>query len=78
MSMNLIFDVKGGPGYVDFPFQTPTNLTYAVLDAKSNEERIEIIEKQLIEWDWEGEEITRIMNEIKALFSCDTLEISLI
>jgi len=76
--MNLIFDVKGGPGCVDFTFQTPTDLTYKVLEAKSNEERIEIIEKQLIEWEWEGEKITRIMNEIKELFSCGTLEISLI
>ena len=46
MSMNLIFDVKDGHGCVDFPFQTPTDLTYKVLEAKSNEERIEIIEKQ--------------------------------
>jgi len=78
MSMNLCFDVKGSSAVVDFPFQTPTDLTYKVLEAKSNEERIEIIEKQLVEWEWEDEEINRIMDQIKALFSCDTLEISLI
>jgi hypothetical protein len=43
MSMNLIFEVKGSSAYVDFPFQTPTDLTYAVIREKDIEKRIELI-----------------------------------
>ena len=43
MSMNLYFNVVGVDAWVDFPFQTPTILTYKVMDAKTLEERIEIL-----------------------------------
>lgn len=42
MSMNLAFEVKGG-GIVDFPYQTPTRLTKAVLACHTREERLALL-----------------------------------
>lgn len=47
MSMNLIF-VSNSCGHVeDFPYQTSTKLTYDVMKAKSTDEKIEMIKKDL-------------------------------
>ena len=43
MSMNLYFETKAGGYVIDFPFQTNTNCTYAVLAAKSVEEQMKIL-----------------------------------
>ena len=42
MSMNLCFNVKNGEAIIDFPYQTATKLTYAVMDTKTNEEKLYI------------------------------------
>ncbi len=77
MSMNLIFDVKGGSGSVDFPFQTPTELTYEILNIKNNQERVNLIEKRLNEWGWHKDDVIRIIEEIKDLLSNEHLELSM-
>lgn len=41
MSMNLIGSIEGH--CVEFPFQTPTNLTYKVLAIENRQTRFEII-----------------------------------
>jgi hypothetical protein len=73
--MNLIFKVKGGAGYVDFPFQSDTNLTRAVLAESDNTKRIKIIGDQLIAWKWDRRVIIAVMETVKDLFNSPNLEI---
>ena len=49
MSLNLCFDVEGGQGTVDFPFQTPSKLTLKVLSAYGNDERLQILHEYMTE-----------------------------
>lgn len=78
MSMNLCFDVKGGAGMVDFPYQTSTELTYAVLNEKDDDKRLALIRKDIESWGRSKEEIERIMGEVEALMKSPNLELSLI
>ena len=45
MSLNLCFSTIPGGHHVEFPFQTPTELTHKVLKLKTNEERVQAIEQ---------------------------------
>lgn len=47
MSMNLCFNPVGGTAHIEFPYQTRTEVTYAVIAAPTLEEKIEIIRKDL-------------------------------
>jgi len=76
--MNLCFYVKECSAIIHFPFQTTTELTYSVLNVKSNEERMKLIEKYLMDRNCDEKYITETMAKIKALFSCENLEISMI
>ena len=78
MSMNLIFDVKGGSGIVDFPFQTSTDLTYAVLNAKTKEEQVALVEKEMRERGFKNHQIKEQLGTVKALLSNPNLSISMI
>lgn len=79
MSMNLIFTIKDCPiSSVEFPFQTPTDLTYDVLNAKSMEEKLELIKNCLIQWDTEEQMINEILEEVESLLLNDKLELSMI
>jgi hypothetical protein len=42
-----MFKVKGSTAYVEFPYQTPTTLTYAVIGEKDVEKRIQLIKDDL-------------------------------
>lgn len=63
---------------VSFPFQTPTNLTYAMLRATGDEARLKIMVDTLTEWGWDAEDISRYHDEVKALMESPSLELSLI
>lgn len=78
MSMNLCFDVKGGAGMVDFPFQTPEELTYAVLREPDNDKRLTLIRKACEGYGWSKEDIETTLSEIEALMKSPNLELSLI
>jgi len=79
VSMNLIFTVKDcSIASVEFPFQTPTDLTYCVLNAKSMEEKLELIKNCLIQWDTEEQRINEILAEVESLLLNDKLELSMI
>ena len=77
MSMNLIFDVKGGAGMVDFPFQTSTDLTYAVLKEPDNDKRLALIRKELKQNTYTKKEIAEMIERIKALMKNPNLELTL-
>ena len=51
MSINLFIEHHGG-GYSDFPFQTPTELTYRILALKTQEEQYTELEKYMKERDF--------------------------
>jgi len=67
MSMNLVFvkKVDGEAVYKDFPFQTPTNLTFDVLDAGSKEKRLDLIQNYIDGCDWGPSVTERVMEKIK-------------
>lgn len=77
MSMNLCFYVSGG-GFVDFPFQTPTELTYKVFQASTTDARIEILRETLREWGWGCEDIKDALQEIKDLLNNPNLDLQII
>ena len=66
MSLNLVFLVKGG-GVVQFPIQTPTEVTLAVLNTKSRRERLRIINEELKWWGWAKESRVETLKRIEAL-----------
>lgn len=78
MSTNLIFMTTYCWRSVDFTFQTPTALTYAVLNAKTTEERIEIIKNLMIKWSWDEEDIDRLTKEITEMLNDPTLKLGYI
>lgn len=77
MSMNLCFDVKGG-GMVDFPFQTPTELTYDVLREPNNDKRLALLRAAMEKWSWDKKQIEETLGTIEALMKSPNLELSLI
>ena len=68
MSLNLVFLVKGG-GVVQFPIQTSTEVTLAVLNTKSRRERLRIINEELKTWEWTEEGRKETMKKIRVLMS---------
>ena len=83
MSINLFFKVKNGAGMVDFPFQTSTDLTYAVMNAEGKEERIKLLRLKLLsdemrKWGWGLADINEMLAEIEALMDNQNLELGCI
>lgn len=78
MSMNLVFFVKGGEGMVDFPFQTPTDLTHAVLKEKDDSKRLALLRKACEDWKWSKKDIKRSLGIVEALMKSPTLEMGMI
>jgi hypothetical protein len=77
MSMNLYFRTEGGH-MVSFPFQTPTALTYAVLNGESVEHQLALIEAEVIAWTWDNDSITRLLDECERLLRDPTLTLEMI
>lgn len=75
MSMNLYFKVRGAPTFVkvDFPWQTPTKVTHAVINASTLEERLKILRESISYW--EDDMIERKIKEAEQLLTSDTLEL---
>lgn len=48
MSMNLVGRIKNH--YIDFPYQTPSEVTRAVMKASTREEKLKIIKTDLDRW----------------------------
>jgi hypothetical protein len=77
MSMNLCFDVVGG-GHVEFPYQTSTKLTYAVLEAKTTDERLQLILNDLTSRDYDGYDLAQIMSNASIMLNNPNLTLGLI
>ena len=78
MSMNLIFRVKGCKGYVDFPFQTPTKLTYSVLNCKSKEKQLKLIKDYIDDMTWDPVIKKTKIKEVKDLLKSPYLKLIII
>jgi len=76
MSLNLVFLVKGG-GIVQFPIQTPTEVTLAVLNTKSRRERLRIINEELKWWGWAKESRVETLKRIEALMDNPNLTLEM-
>ena len=77
MSMNLIFMVQGG-GSVNFPFQTPTKLTFAVLAAPGKATRLKLLDDAMQEWGWSKTVRSEKLRAIKALMQNPVLTLEMI
>lgn len=89
MSMNLAFEIVGkgseitdlmddGYGYIDFPYQTATDISNKVLRAKNEEEQLTIIREDLISNDWNKREIDKALKKIKTLMNMTCLKLVII
>lgn len=76
MSMNLYFETKDGVAMVDFPFQTPTDLTYAVIEEKDNTRRLELIKDAMISWEWDYDDIHEMLIRISEMLNSDHLQLT--
>jgi hypothetical protein len=77
--MNLMFETKVGHAKVEFPFQTPTYLTYDVLNESDLEKRIALIHAYIDYWYKDDVEYgNRLKEKCDALMRNDTLELSMI
>ena len=76
MSLNLVFLVKGG-GIVQFPIQTPTEVTLAVLNTKSRSKRLRIINEELKRWEWTKRGRTETIKRIKLLMDNPNLKLDM-
>ena len=76
--MNLYFRVKDAPTFaiVDFPWQTPTKVTYAVISAFTVEEKLKILRDSLSDWGWEDDIIEEKLKEVEQLLASDNLELA--
>jgi len=77
MSINLVFDVKGG-GIIDFPFQTTTELTYAVLKETNKEKQLKLIRKELELNKYTKKEINATLRKIEALMKSPDLKLDMV
>ena len=73
MSMNLRFKLKDSSGYVSFPWQTRTNISYSVLNAKTSEEKLKILRDDISHW--EESLVNEKMEQVKRLLSSEHLEL---
>ena len=78
MSMNLAFETVQGRHLVKFPFQTPTDLSFKVYRATTNQQRIQLIEEQVKAWKWDKRDIDRVMREVKDLFNDPTIRLVIV
>lgn len=77
MSLNLCFFTKSKPhAMIDFPFQTPTNLTRAVMAEKDNAKRLTMLRNEMVAYKWEQDIIDRKMETIESHMNNPTLELS--
>ena len=76
MSMNLVFRCIDGSGYVDFPWQTRTDVTYAVLNATTDNEKLKILKDSISDWD--ADLIEGRMAQVIRLLNSPHLELTMI
>lgn len=67
MSMNLAF--QKGKVVVDFPFQTPTSLTHAVLATSDQEKRLQLVDAELKAWGWDAGDRQSCRERVVELFA---------
>lgn len=76
MSMNLVFITKEGRHLVDFPYQTSTDLTYAVFEKSAVEDQILLIAKDLEQLD-DDEYKRQLLIHIEEMLRDKTLELEI-
>lgn len=82
MSMNLVYDyMDEHKNYITsdrFEFQTPTSLTYKVLNAEDKEEQIRIIEEYLLTLKLDFDDLKFIMMRIELKLSNPRIKLGMI
>ena len=78
MSLNLQFRVIDDSATVDFPFQTPTELSEAVMKTKDKEIQIKLIVKYLKSIKWNEPAIRDAMVKIRSMLYSKHLKLEII
>jgi len=80
MSMNLAFEMVGaeGMGLINFPIHTPTNLSYAIMNAPTLHEKLSLIEDHLKQWEWPQEDIDRCVEWCNRMLCNETLKLVIV
>ena len=82
MSMNLTYEFYGDNGefidMADFEFQTPTDLTFAVLKMNTKDEQVDAIAKFLKDHDWSEENLNDAVSEMKRKLSHKSVKLGMI
>lgn len=76
MSLNLYFEIVDKSGCVDFPFQTPTDLTLKVYNERSTEKKLRLIEDFLYECRWDTIAIHETLKKIERQLKSKHLKLS--
>ena len=78
MSMNLFFKIKNSKhGWIDFPFQTPTDLSQEVINEKDNDKRLSILIKYMDDCEWDKITKERIYDIVKELLFNENIELGI-
>ena len=77
MSLNLVFSVANGV-LIDFPFQTPTDLTIAVLSAEHQSDQLSLLDDAMKSWRWGKKKRRTHLISIKALMEAQALTLTMI
>lgn len=73
MSHNLYFRQVRPNGQVEFPFQTPTELSYRVIKESNNSCRLAIIKQYLEQCNWPVDKMRDVIYHIDALMHDENL-----
>lgn len=77
MSMNLALETQEGI-MIDFPFQTPTDLTMEVLALETKEEQTELVVDYIATSSWPTSIKKQLVEEIESLMKVPTLKLRMI
>lgn len=79
MSINLYFVARSGrKRVVDFPFQTPTTLSYAMMTTKTTEARLALVDDEMKKWGWTTSERESCLKRVRVLLEDPDLQLTII
>jgi hypothetical protein len=76
--MNLCFTTIDRNNFIDFPFQTPTSLTYEVYGNETKEGQLSILVNYMKTCNWDSNTIDKVTKQCKELLFDPTLKLSII
>jgi hypothetical protein len=76
--MNLVFRTVEYKHIIGFPFQTPTDLTYSVLDESDKDKRLKLLIEHINSWEISNSTKIYYIKEIIQYMDDPTLELTMV